>query len=184
LRLPSEFIPLPIRFDVLESPGFKVEAMNQPMPALSQRRPNRALWAGTALLLLTVLSSVPSLYALKGFDRILPWAGLVLPALTLVSFAVGLSRAFTMRQVYGGRIMGSILGAISLVLMAGSVWLFVHVRDLPASSGAPKIGQKAPAFTLTDASGNQVSLAQLLAPSAGSSVAPRAVLLVFYRGYW
>jgi hypothetical protein len=158
--------------------------MNQPMPALSPRRRNGALWAGTALLLLTVLSGVPSVFALKGFDQILPWAGLALPALTLVSFAVGLSRAFTMRQVYGGRIVGSILGAVSLVLMAGSVWVFVQVRDVPASSAAPKVGQRAPDFTLTDASGNQVSLAQLLAPSAGSFVAPRAVLLVFYRGYW
>ena len=104
--------------------------------------------------------------------------------MALASFAVGLKRAFAMPQVYRGRISASILGAVSLLLVAGSVWLFVHVRDLPASSEAPQVGQKAPDFTLTDTDGNQVSLAQLLASSAGSSAAPRAVLLVFYRGYW
>jgi hypothetical protein len=136
------------------------------------------------LLLLTVLVNIPSLYALKGFDPILPWAGFALPLLALASFAVGLKRAFALPQVYRGRISASILGAVSLLLVAGSAWLFVHVRDLPTSSEAPKVGQKAPDFTLTDTGGNQVSLAQLLASSAGSSVAPRAVLLVFYRGYW
>lgn len=158
--------------------------MNQPIRALSQRRANGALWAGSALLLLTVLVNLPSLYALKGFDHILPWAGLALPLMASVSFAVGLKRAFTMPQVYGGRIIASILGAVSLLLLAGSAWLFVEVRDVPASRGAPKVGQKAPDFALKDTSGNQVSLTQLFAPSAGSSVAPRAVLLVFYRGYW
>jgi hypothetical protein len=158
--------------------------MNQPMPALAPRRRNGALFAGTAFLFLTILSNVPPLYSLKGFDRILPWLSLALPVLALVSYAVGLKRAFTMREVYRGRITGSILSAVSLLLVAGSVWLFLHGRDLPGSSGAPKVGQKAPDFTLTDTSGNQVSLSQLLAASPGSAAAPKAVLLVFYRGYW
>jgi hypothetical protein len=158
--------------------------MNQSMPALGQRRRNGALWAGTAFLFLTILSNVPPLYAMKGFDWILAWASVVLPVIALLCFAVGLKRAFTMREVYGGRTFGSILGVVSLLMVVGSVWLFMHGRDLPGSSGAPKVGQKAPDFTLTDSSGNQVSLAQLLAAPPGSSVAPKAVLLVFYRGYW
>jgi len=97
---------------------------------------------------------------------------------------VGMKWAFTMRGVYGGRIFGSILGVVSLLVVVGSVWLFMHGRDMPGSPGAPKVGQKAPDFTLTDTSGNQVSLGQLLAATPGSSVAPKAVLLVFYRGYW
>jgi len=158
--------------------------MNQPTPALAQRRRNGALWAGIAFLFLTILSNVPSLYALKGFDQVLPWVSLALPVIALIFFAVGMKRAFTMREVYGGRIFGSILGVVSLLVVVGSVWLFMHGRDMPGSPGAPKVGQKAPDFTLTDTSGNQVSLGQLLAATPGSSVAPKAVLLVFYRGYW
>jgi hypothetical protein len=158
--------------------------MNQPMPSPAPRRRNGVLLAGTAFLFLTVLSNVPSLYAWKGFDQVLSWLSVAFPALALVCFAVGLKRAFTMRQVYRGRILGSILGAVSLLLLAGSVFLFIHARDVPGSSGAPKVGQKAPDFTLTDSSGNHVSLSQLLAASPGSTAAPKAVLLVFYRGYW
>jgi len=158
--------------------------MNQPTLALAPRRRNGALFAGTAFLFLTVLSNVPSLYAMKGFDRVLPWLSLALPALALVCYAVGVKRAFTMREVYRGRVTGSILSAVSLLVVAGSVWLFLHGRDLPGSSGAPKVGQKAPDFTLADTSGSQVSLAQLLTASPGSVAAPKAVLLVFYRGYW
>lgn len=158
--------------------------MNQPMPALGQRRRNGALLAGTAFLFLTILSNVPAVYAMKGFDQVLAWASVVFPVIALVFFAVGLKRAFTMREVYGGRIAGSILGVVSLLLLVGSVLFFVHVRALPRSSGAPQVGQKAPDFTLTDTNGNQVSLAQLLAAPPGTSVAPKAVLLVFYRGHW
>ena len=49
---------------------------------------------------------------------------------------------------------------------------------VPLSPTAPRVGQKAPDFTLVDSTRHQVSLAQLLASS------PRGVLLIFYRGYW
>ena len=44
----------------------------------------------------------------------------------------------------------------------------------------------APDFTLADTSGQAVSMAQLFAPAADDShvVPPKAVLLIFYRGYW
>ena len=53
---------------------------------------------------------------------------------------------------------------------------------LPASPGAPRVGEKAPDFTLADTAGKPVSLASLLKP-AESGEKPW-VLLVFYRGYW
>jgi len=60
---------------------------------------------------------------------------------------------------------------------------FVGGRMLPASKGAPQVGQRAPDFTLPDTSGKQVSLNELTtAPINGKS--PRGVLLIFYRGYW
>jgi|SRR5215831_19285968 len=163
--------------------------MSQAVPALAQRRRNGALFAGVAFLLLTILSNaLPQLYALKvpGLDTLLPWVSLLLPAIALVCFAVGLKRAFSQREIYGGRVFGSILGVVSLLLVAASAWLFIHVRDVPASSRAPQIGQKAPDFTLSDTSGNQVSLSELLKTpiDASSGKAPKGVLLIFYRGYW
>jgi hypothetical protein len=162
--------------------------MSQAAPALAQRRRNGALFAGVAFLFLTILSNVPPLYALKvpGLDTVLPWLGLVFPAIALVCFAVGLKRAFSQRAIYGGRVFGSILGVVSLLLVAASAWFFIHLRDVPASSRAPQIGQQAPDFTLSDTSGKQVSLSELLKTpiDASSGTAPKGVLLIFYRGYW
>src|SRR5215472_18395200 len=162
--------------------------MSQATPALAQRRRNTALFAGVAFLFLTLLSNVPPLYALKvqGLDTLLPWVSLLLPAIALVCFAVGLKRAFSQPESYGGRVFGSILGVVSLLLVASSAWLFIHARAIPASSRAPQIGQQAPDFTLSDTSGNQVSLSELLKTpiDASSGKAPKGVLLVFYRGYW
>jgi peroxiredoxin len=54
---------------------------------------------------------------------------------------------------------------------------------IPASKGAPQVGQRAAEFTLPDTTNKQVSLNELMtAPINGK--APRGVLLIFYRGYW
>jgi len=99
---------------------------------------------------------------------------------------VGVSRAFKQPQIYRGKPLGSILGFLALVLFAGSVWLYSHARDLPKSASAPKVGQKAPDFTLKDTTGQPVTLAQMLSIpiDSASGKAPKAVLLIFYRGYW
>jgi cytochrome oxidase Cu insertion factor (SCO1/SenC/PrrC family) len=52
--------------------------------------------------------------------------------------------------------------------------------QLPASEGAPKLGERAPDFTLPDTEGRPVRLYDLL--KLGGQ--PRWALLVFYRGYW
>ena len=46
-----------------------------------------------------------------------------------------------------------------------------------------KVGQKAPDFTLTDSNDKPVTLAQLLTEPINNQP-PKAVLLIFYRGYW
>src|SRR5262249_16051879 len=108
------------------------------------------------------------------------------PALGVVFFLLGLKRAFGQPEMYRGKILGSILGVLSVLLFGLSIVSVVHARDLPVSAGAPRVGQKAPDFTLPDTSGNSVSLSQMLAApiDAASGKAPKAVLLVFYRGYW
>jgi hypothetical protein len=72
---------------------------------------------------------------------------------------------------------------LALLLLAGNVVLFRHTRDVPRSAGAPQLGQRVPEFSLPDSSAQPTSLAQLFAASADGSQ-PKAVLLVFYRGYW
>jgi peroxiredoxin len=60
---------------------------------------------------------------------------------------------------------------------------FIEARRLPASAGAPQVGQRAPDFTLTDINHKPVALAELLAQSVNNKPA-KGVLLIFYRGYW
>jgi peroxiredoxin len=59
-------------------------------------------------------------------------------------------------------------------------------RQLPSSTAAPHIGQKAPDFTLPDQNGKPVALADLLAspPEGATSGAANGALLIFYRGHW
>ncbi len=54
--------------------------------------------------------------------------------------------------------------------------------QLPESAGAPKVGEKAPDFTLPDTQGKPVTLSEVLQPRAEGE--KPWVLLVFYRGYW
>ena len=137
-------------------------------------------------MLLTGLRNIPGLYAWKLAQGVLPWLSLALPAAAVGLFVVGLRRAFAQPELYRGKVTGSILGAVALLLFAGSVWLFSHNRDVPPSAGAPKVGQKAPDFTLTNTAGQTVSLNQMLTlpMDASTGTRPKAVLLVFYRGYW
>ena len=50
----------------------------------------------------------------------------------------------------------------------------------PQPKNIPAVGEKAPDFTLPDASGREVKLSSLLKDGPKGSW----VLLVFYRGYW
>jgi hypothetical protein len=155
-----------------------------PMPDTNQHRRNLALQWGAILTFLGLLGNVVSFLVLV--NRAFLWFTLLIGAAGVVLLLVGLSRAFARPQVFRGKIAGSILTAVSVLLFAVSAFGFFHARDVPVSAGAPKVGQKAPDFTLTDTGGQAVSLAQLLSSPIGtaSGRAPKAVLLVFYRGYW
>lgn len=159
--------------------------MSQPTPALAARRTNTALWTGALLVLLGILSNFFVFWHIPG-QTIWPWVSLVLPGIGLVLLIVGLKRAFSQPQVFRGKISGSIITVVSVLSFALSVFGFVHARDVPSSGSAPKVGQRAPDFTLTNTSGQTVSLSQLLSTpvAATSGKGPKAVLLIFYRGYW
>ncbi len=156
------------------------------MPDANQRQTNSALWLGLLITLLGIFTNF--FYFLKIFQGIpqgiVPWINLAVPAIGLVFLFTGLKRAFSQSQVYGGKIWGSIVTVLSVLLFALGVWGFVHSRDVPKSAGAPKVGDHAPDFTLADSSGKTVSLSQLLTGPVANSPQPKAVLLIFYRGYW
>ncbi len=172
------------------------------MPEITERRRNRAPGLALLLALAAMLSNGAFFLGLPG-QQVIPWLGLALTIAALVYAVLGTLRAFRQPQVYGGKVSSSILGVVALLIGGLSVFASVHARDLPAAAGAPQVGQKAPDFTLADTSGNKVSLGQLLgkgdasalagsgnagssagAASNASAAPPRAVLLVFYRGYW
>lgn len=151
----------------------------------TRRRTNSALLYGLLLTLFGIASEF--FYFLRPprpISHTLPWINLLLPAISLIFLFLGLSRAFSRSAVYRGKIWGSGVTVLALMLLAGNIVLFRHTRDVPNSAGAPQIGQRLPEFTLSDSSGQRVSLTQLFAPSADGGAQPKAILLVFYRGYW
>lgn len=152
------------------------------MPDATQTRRNSALWLGLSLTLLAILSN--TFYFLHIPARALPWLNLVLPFLALLSLLVGVVRAFRQPQLYRGKILGTILTVLAVLICAGSVLFFHVARGVPLSAGAPQIGQRVPDFTLPDSTGQPLSLAQLFSAPPGAAAPPKAVLLVFYRGYW
>lgn len=149
---------------------------------------NWPIWAGF-LLSLAAFGSYPLLFARFPVTRDVPWVNFLLFSAAAMLLVVGLLRAFSPRALYRGKIVGPILTVTSLAVMGFFVSLvFVQSRRLPSAHGAPRVGQKAPDFTLLDVNRKPVSLSGLLAEaqasSSASGKAPRSVLLVFYRGYW
>jgi hypothetical protein len=144
---------------------------------------NWRLWTGFGISLAAV-----AVYVLVFEDtRDVFWASLALFLVAGVLLFTGMRRAFGQPQLYRGKVAGSILTAVSVVLLAifgaGS---YVISKHFPAAHNAPRVGQAAPAFNLLDTSGKPVSLTQVLStPMTGSSGGPpKGVLVVFYRSYW
>jgi len=65
---------------------------------------------------------------------------------------------------------------LSLLLFAGGAYINFVLARIPAEPTVLRVGERPPDFTLTDASGRQVSLAEYRGK--------KPVVLVFYRGYW
>ena len=151
-----------------------------------KRNWNASLWAGFLLVLAGVLSYIP-VFALFPVTRDFPWANLLLFFAGAMVLGVGLMRAFRKPELYRGKIFGPILAILSVVAIGFFAWgMFYEVRQLPASAAAPRVGQKAPDFTMPDQNGKPVTLADLLSPAPAEKTATRAngALLIFYRGHW
>lgn len=142
-----------------------------------QRRRNLIIWIGFAIAIVAMVSYVP-VFVPFPITRDVPWVNFLLFFTAFGLGVAGLRRAFRQPDVYRGKISGSILLALS-VLMLGffSLFIFYFAKMVPASADALRVGQPAAGFTLTNADGKQVVLSDLLQGNRG-------VLLIFYRGYW
>lgn len=152
---------------------------------MSIRRINWPLWVG---FLLTLVASMTyfSVFVWFPTTRDFPWANLLIFLLAAVFLFIGIRRGFAADRPHPtrSRIFTSIVSVLSVAILGLFIFLvFVFARWLPASTGAPHVGQQAPDFTLSDTTGKPVSLEELRSqPINGNK--PRGVLLVFYRGYW
>lgn len=141
-----------------------------------KRKWNWPIWVGFVVAIAGLVSY--EFFARFPITRDFPWINLLLFGVGAALLIVGLFRAFGRPQLYRGKIFGSIFTAIAVLLFAFfSYEIFYVLRQVPASVGAPHIGQKAPDFTLLDQNGKSVSLSDLLSNLKGA-------VLIFYRGFW
>lgn len=141
-----------------------------------KRRWNWPIWVGFVVVVAGLFSY--EFFARFPITRDFPWANFLLLGIGTALLIVGLFRAFGRPQVYRGKIFGSILAAVVLLLLAFfSYEIFYVLRQVPASAGTPRVGQKAPDFFLMDQNRKPVGLGDLLSNSRG-------VVLIFYRGFW
>jgi hypothetical protein len=166
------------------------------------RKFNWPLWAGFLLSLIAFLS-YPFFFVRFPVTRDFPWANLLLFAVAGVLVLLGVRRGFSESRSRPTRskVAGITLATLTFAVFGFFIFaIFIMARHLPASRGAPQVGQKAPDFTLPNTYGFPVSLAKLLvspidpgetahngivtADEARKFEPPKGVLLIFYRGYW
>lgn len=142
---------------------------------------NWRLWIGFIVAVLALVVYVAVFFR----TRDVVWVSLALVVVSLVLLITGLRRAYGQRDSYRGQVAGPILTVLSALILAFFGFVaYEFPRHVAEARNAPKVGQLAPGFTLVDTAGKTVSLTDTLASPLGSARAPKAVLLVFYRGYW
>ena len=136
---------------------------------------NWPLWVG-------FIVAVGGLFSYEFFaqfpvTRDFPWANLLLFGIGAMLLLVGLFRAFGRPQLYRGKLFGSIFTAIAVFLFAFFAYeIFYVLKQVPLSAQAPRVGEKAPGFSLPDQNRKQLGLTDLLSPNGA--------VLIFYRGHW
>jgi hypothetical protein len=144
-----------------------------------KRKWNWPTWVGFVVVVAGLFSY--GFFARFPTTRDFPWANLLLFGIGVALLLVGLFRAFGRPQVYRGKIFGSIFAAMAVLFVAFfSYVIFYVLHQVPASAGAPRVGQRAPDFLLLDQNGKPVGLGDLLRGPSG----PKPVALIFYRGFW
>ncbi len=147
------------------------------------RRFNWQIWTGFLLSVISFLSYY-LVFIWFPVTRDFPWATLVLFGISSALLLVGVRRTYAARGRKRFRVLATIATTLGLAICTLFLLLFFVVgRRLPASHGAPQVGQVAPGFTLADTNNKPVALSELLASPLNGRT-PRGVLLIFYRGYW
>jgi AhpC/TSA family len=137
---------------------------------------NWPIWLGFFFALAGFLTY--TFFAQFPITRDFPWANLLLFGVGGILLVLGLFRAFGRPKVYRGTIFGPILATLGILMCGFFCYVFFYqLRQVPPSTGAPRVGQKAPEFTLSDQDGKDVSLSGFVSRS-------KAVALIFYRGFW
>ena len=140
-----------------------------------KRNWNWSLWVGFFFVFVGLFSY--TFFAQFPITRDFPWANLLLFAVGGILLVAGLVRAFGRPQLYRGKIAGPILALLSLLIFSFFAYeLFYVLRQVPASTSAPRVGEKAPEFVLPDQNGKPIALADL--------ISPKGAVLIFYRGHW
>ena len=140
-----------------------------------KRKWNWPVWIGFIIAVGGLFSY--EYFALFPITRDFPWASLLIFGIGAVLVLVGLFRAFGRPQLYRGKVFGSIFAVVALLFFGFFCYeTFYVLRQVPLSAQAPRIGEKAPDFSLPDQNGKQVTLADLLSPNGA--------VLIFYRGFW
>jgi len=136
---------------------------------------NWPLWVGFVV-------AVGGLFSYEFFvqfpiTRDFPWANVLLFGIGGILLVTGLVRAFGKPQFYRGKILGPILALLSLFIFSFFAYeVFYVLRQVPASTSAPRVGERAPAFAFPDQNGKPIALADLISPNGA--------ILIFYRGHW
>jgi hypothetical protein len=142
---------------------------------------NWRLWVGFALAVVALMVNGAFFVAIRG----IVWLSMALFIVSAVLLSSGLRRAFGQQESYRGQVAGPILTGLSVVVLALFGFITYEIpKHFAVANGAPRVGQAAPQFALVDTTKKRVSLTEVLASGDGAAKAPKAVLLVFYRGYW
>jgi hypothetical protein len=141
-----------------------------------RRNWNWFVWLGFAVALLAAISYIP-FFSRFPITRDFPWANLLLFGAAGILLSIGVYRAFAQPDRYRGKISGIVLSALSLAICALFCFGVYQAGKLPSGDTALRVGQQAPDFTLAGVDGSAVTLSQL-------RQGQRAVVLIFYRGYW
>ena len=147
------------------------------------KRLNWPIWVGFLLSLIALLS-YPFVFVNWPITRDFPWVNLLLFGISALLLFAGVKRAFSPDRKRISKIAASVLATLSVLVLGFFIFsFFIASRWLPAAHGAPRIGQKAPDFTLADTNNKQVSLGSLLSEPINGKAA-KGMLMIFYRGYW
>jgi hypothetical protein len=159
------------------------EGIGSEVNRMNSKRFNWPLLSGFLMSVFAFLSYF-FIFVWFPITRNFPWANLLLFVIAVVLLVIGLRRTLSEARSKFSKILGSAVAVSGILICVLFVFgYFVFARWIPASHGAPHVGQKAPDFTLSDSNNQPVSLNGLLAAPINGK-APKGVLLIFYRGYW